>query len=313
MTQERLYWVCICLLAFPIGCSKSHQASTSVGAEVDAGDSQTDASENGESDSQAGGSEDARTNGDEEESGGSDSDEDTKKGGTGSNGGSSGIEFGSGDGTAGQRGGGSAGDVHYDRDDFEPYNEFTVLPIPRPVCPEMPPTEGTACADPGTPIPNMGTEHNSLVCGYGTSPRTDCRQIYQCKSDGTWGLNDSAHFAWKYSCEVPPEDACPETPTPGESCGTVLSDTVTNVVCEYEGLTVCTCSGTQALYSASGVSWQCFEPPSDSRCPPIMPNFGEGCEVQALECVYNDPCIVSGDAVFCRRGEWIMSDQQCLL
>jgi len=296
MTHDRLYWVCICLSAFTIGCSKSHQASISVDAEVDAGESQADASENVESDSQAGGSEDARTNGDEKESGGS-----------GSNGGISDTGFSSGNDRAGQGSGGSDGDVHYDRDDFEPYNEFTVLPIPRPVCPEMPPTEGTACADPGTPISNMGT-----VCGYGASTRTDCRQIYQCKSDGTWGLNDSAHFAYKYSCKEPPEDACPETPTPGESCETVLSSaTVTNVVCEYEGLTVCTCSKDQALFSGSGVSWQCFEPPSDSRCPPIMPNFGEGCEVQALECVYNDPCIVSGDAVLCRRGEWIMSDQLC--
>lgn len=305
MTQYRLYWVCICLLAFPIGCSKSHQASTSVDAGVDAGDSQTDASGKGELDSQAGGSSGTRTNGDEG-SGGSGSDEETKEGGTGSNGGISGTDFSSGNGGVGQGSGGSDEDIHYDRDGFEPYDESTILPIPRPVCPETPPTEGTACTDAGTSISGIPVNHQ---CGYGTSLRADCREVYYCTSDGTWGLYDPTY---RYACEAPPQDACPETPTPGESCETVLSATVLEVVCEFEGFTICTCSRVQTLMSGSlSASWRCFEPPGDSRCPPIMPNFGEGCDVQALECVYNDPCFDSGDAVFCRRGEWIGSFVIC--
>jgi hypothetical protein len=157
MTRDRLYWVCICLLAFPIGCSKSHQVSTSVDAGVDA------------EDSQAGGGRGTRTNSDEESVG------------AGSNGGIGGTGLSSGNGGAGQGIGGSAGEVHYDRDDFEPYDELTILSIPRPVCPETPPIEGTACADPG---PSTSVYHR---CGYGTSLRADCRQVYYCKSDGTWG------------------------------------------------------------------------------------------------------------------------------
>ena len=73
-------------------------------------------------------------------------------------------------------------------------------------------------------------------------------------------------------------------------------------VCEYGAATTCTCGPRYFRDGASG--WSCNASPSTPGCPPVAPNFGEGCDLQGTECAYGPICQPGGGRWFCRAGVW---------
>jgi len=262
--------------------------STSEDAQVDSGDSHTN-----DFTSDASGSESAGFGKSTNSSGNGNTGSDAE-GGKGSDidsSGNGGSFSDSGSGGASQVSGGNSGTDSERLEDFEPRNENSVSSTPRPVCPETPPTDGAECSNP------------DLWCGYGTDLRADCREMYVCESDGIWTLRKGAD----YQCTQPADNACPQAPIPGASCSLIDAGVAYGgIVCEYDGFVLCTCSFEQRI-----MQWQCFDPPGNSRCPPVLPNYGEGCDIQALNCTYGDPCLPSGATVFCRRGAWEEGYAEC--
>lgn len=170
------------------------------------------------------------------------------------------------------------------------------VPGPRPRCPTPEPTIGSDCL----------TDDEGLLCFYGEDPRVACRGRYECH-EGTWRLPPGIFGL----CHEPEEDFCPSEQPPSADVCTV-STAGPDMVCGYENNLSCMCYG-HGLGNEPGGSgyWNCFGPPADGRCPAVIPNLGEGCEVQALQCRY-EPASCDGasyDTVFCFNGEWELGEE----
>jgi hypothetical protein len=73
--------------------------------------------------------------------------------------------------------------------------------------------------------------------------------------------------------------------------------------CVYEDA-MCSCMN--GVHWASGSDrWLCYGPPRDADCPKSLPNIGEGCATQGVQCSYLEGCDVPPySTVFCRNGAW---------
>lgn len=146
--------------------------------------------------------------------------------------------------------------------------------LPPPVCPEAEPGVGGECADEG------------LACSYGDSPTPHCRRYYDC-AGGAWELSPANA---NYTCTAISD--CPAKPAFEEACG----EAEPGIPCVY-GNVLCFCDGGY---------WNCFGPPANEDCPLVLPNIGDGCTEQALECNYaSDGCWAPPNStVFCHDGAW---------
>jgi hypothetical protein len=160
--------------------------------------------------------------------------------------------------------------------------------LPRPECPEVEPTPGVACGDPG------------LRCGYGGGRTPYCRTEYQCK--GTWQSTARP----LPGCPTPNREACPPTkPAAGDAC---VVGTLIDVPCEY-GETSCRCGAGPLASEGDPGRWLCYGPPADTACPEIVPNVGEGCRTPGRECWYDpEGCLDARLYVTCRGGSWQPGD-----
>lgn len=171
------------------------------------------------------------------------------------------------------------------RDDCDP-TAVRPEPLPRPRCPEA------------EPAPDAPCDESGLRCGYGDALVADCRRYYRCE-DGWQPANSPLG-----TCSDPTLVAayCPDDRPEQDSPCEVGDDYITGP-CEY-GDRLCYCSTDLIRPGFEGL-WLCHGPPADPRCPARLPNAGEGCEVQALQCQYNVDCNASPDnKVFCFMGEW---------
>lgn len=161
-------------------------------------------------------------------------------------------------------------------------------PLPRPVCPVEEPAYGNAC------------EQTGLICGYGTSPNPFCRRDYECE-ESTWVVPQQLQ---QTRCVELPAGYCPqERPPDGTPC--LISDAGTEAPCSYGDLG-CYCQPPTPFYTGNEGNWTCLGPPMDPRCPASIPNIGEGCATQALECYYEASACGAHpySHVFCYRGAW---------
>lgn len=152
------------------------------------------------------------------------------------------------------------------------------VPLPRPVCPEEPPDLGTAC------------ERPIDLCTYGETNVAACRTFFTC-ADDVWSVPE--RFSGLV-CPAAPD--CPDAFPHGEACD---FDAIGASSCEYPGGYSCFCNRSER-------AWTCWGPPVDERCPELLPNIGEGCHVQALECTYAPfGCdALSTAGVLCFDGAW---------
>jgi hypothetical protein len=157
-------------------------------------------------------------------------------------------------------------------------------PLPRPHCPTTEPNAGDTCSN------------ASLYCEYGDSPAVNCRTAYTCaKADaGTAWVADIA-LSKVYACDS--AASCPSTPAPRTPCdvGSLGS------ACKYPGL-VCSCR----LSSHHMPGWSCLGAPENPICPEYLPNIGEGCAPNGVECDYAvDSCDPTPNrTLFCYEGAW---------
>lgn len=161
--------------------------------------------------------------------------------------------------------------------------EVRPKPGPPPSCPGDEPQEGTDCARDGE------------VCSYGDGIAT-CRAVLYC-DDGTWQDPQPT-----VSCPTAPD--CPQQqPEQGSACAVPVDGP--GAACRYEGAVHCYCGWSARAYPGSDSEWECWGPPRDERCPAELPNYGEGCTPQGLECNYSpDACFTVGSSVFCFDGVW---------
>jgi hypothetical protein len=136
-------------------------------------------------------------------------------------------------------------------------------PLPRPLCPATEPKAGDTCSN------------ASLYCEYGDSPAINCRTAYTCTkadADTVW-VADGA-LSKVYACN--PAPSCPSTPAPRPPCdmGGLGS------ACKFAGL-VCSC----ILSSHETPGWSCLGAPENPVCPEYLPNIGEGCAPNGVECM----------------------------
>jgi len=162
-------------------------------------------------------------------------------------------------------------------------------PLPRPRCPESEPALDERCAEAG------------LLCSYGTSPTPHCRRYYKCEAE-TW-IPDPAIYDQNYPCEELPSGYCPQEPAHETACTTAAFGLIP---CEYDALACyCVANTIEPIPGATGV-WKCYGPPADAACPRVLPNIGEGCATQGVECNYT-PYLCDAppySTVFCYQGEW---------
>lgn len=155
-------------------------------------------------------------------------------------------------------------------------------PLPPPVCPKAEPGDGEPC------------DQDRLRCSYGDSPTPLCRRYYQCDA-GSWLLDQA------FPCQTLPDDYCPATPAHGDAC--VVE--VPGLPCLYEEDVSCVCVATLAAQGRPG-NWRCYGPPPNKACPPTLPNIGEGCSTNGVQCNYAaDGCTAPPNStVYCFEGAW---------
>jgi hypothetical protein len=159
------------------------------------------------------------------------------------------------------------------------------VPDPRPVCPESEPQVGDSCTEAG------------LLCSYGEAATSSCRAYYQC-SEGSWTL-DTRLDPERYPCEPPAGHCPPEPPTLGDGCTPPPGYTP----CVYEDV-MCSCVAGNH-WATSAEQWLCYGPPDDPSCPALLPNIGEGCSTQGVQCSYVEDCeFPPYSTVFCYDGAW---------
>ena len=159
-------------------------------------------------------------------------------------------------------------------------------PLPRPKCPTTEPNAGDAC------------DQEALYCEYGEAPAVYCRSAYTCENAGAgnaW-VTDAA-LTKVYPCTPATPTVCPSAPAARSPCDASLL----GLACQYPGL-VCHCS----LPSKGQPGWACFGAPENLACPEHLPNIGEGCAPNGIECDYAfDSCDPTPDReVFCYEGAW---------
>lgn len=172
-----------------------------------------------------------------------------------------------------------------------------VVPGPRPECPDEQPTEGSSCSEVTL----------DLSCSYGEAANTSCRTFARCVGV-TWQITDPA-----FECHDPEDGFCPnEQPEQFSKCTVGSHGSI--ATCQYPTNVTCAC-GTRERQPGDASQWGCVGPPSDPRCPVQIPNAGEGCDVQALQCTYA-PSACEGqiyDTVFCYQGQWeYVTSKNCL-
>jgi hypothetical protein len=156
-------------------------------------------------------------------------------------------------------------------------------PLPRPSCPLEEPQRGDPCSA------------EDLLCGYGDAPTPRCREYYRCQNGG-WTKDPSLD---QYPCVM--NTNCPDM---AENLSACTLETA-GVPCAYPGLLCFCATGKNSQPGARGY-WNCYGPPMNSDCPATLPNIGEGCAAQGLECHYAvDGCSAPPHStVFCREGAW---------
>ena len=114
-------------------------------------------------------------------------------------------------------------------------------------------------------------------------------------SASKWALDASD----AYPCVTATQ--CPSAPPQGAACQVE----VPGVPCAYTGL-LCFCEAASDAAAGADGHWGCYGPPADPACPALLPNLGEGCATQALECHYssNGCTAPPNSTVFCRGGAW---------
>lgn len=151
------------------------------------------------------------------------------------------------------------------------------VPQPRQDCPEEEPVVDSECIQP------------QQLCSYGESEQAACRRFYRCNA--TWQIDSRSTLV---SCRMPPKGYCPPEPPHGSECE--ISSAGPDVPCSYTAFE-CYCEG---------YKWNCYGPPADPRCPVSLPNIGEGCDEQGVECAYAvNGCVAQPySTVFCYQGSW---------
>jgi hypothetical protein len=149
------------------------------------------------------------------------------------------------------------------------------------LCPPDEPADGAPC-----PALN-------LACGFGDSPRPECRHLWSCTNQGWREAQGSCADLTSF---------CPAAQPDGSVC-TPINDPSQNGYCAYAGdvLCLCPCVGTRACGPGN---WVCHSPPTTDGCPATAPNLGSACSAQGLQCSYGDPCDGYGTDLYCRAGTW---------
>ena len=163
-------------------------------------------------------------------------------------------------------------------------------------CPVHVPAVGSECAKPGQ------------TCGYGDSPRPECRELVVC------GNARSGKSVWEDrsgSCVGPPPAYCPaEQPLDGSSCELpMIADAP--IACTFDSAACyCTpCLGLRCLDPAP--TWVCVEGGLETGCPTVAPNLGTVCTVEGLDCTFGNPCRGIGTVLACRGRAWTEGDVTC--
>jgi hypothetical protein len=140
----------------------------------------------------------------------------------------------------------------------------------------------------GAPCPAL-----NLACGFGDSPRPECRHLWSCTNQGWREAQGSCADLTSF---------CPAAQPDGSVC-TPINDPSQNGYCAYAGdvLCLCPCVGTRACGPGN---WVCHSPPTTDGCPATAPNLGSACSAQGLQCSYGDPCDGYGTDLYCRAGTW---------
>jgi hypothetical protein len=157
-------------------------------------------------------------------------------------------------------------------------------PLPRPICPESEPEVDAAC------------DRSGLRCSYGTAKTPQCRDQYECRA-GSWQPVESV-----WPCSTHPAGYCPKAPQHEAAC-TIEIEGI-GIPCDY-GAVRCSCVSRVIQQDSPGM-WVCIGPPENPACPAELPNLGEGCQENGLECNYAwDGCTAApGSTVFCFDGAW---------
>lgn len=158
--------------------------------------------------------------------------------------------------------------------------------LPRPQCPTTEPSVGDSCTI------------NALYCGYGDSPAANCRRAYTCtQTNGSsqWLLDATVTQAGP--CVMPIAGQCPPAAAPRMPC----DRGALSVACQYPGL-VCQCQ----LSSRDLPGWVCLGAPENILCPELLPNVGDGCAPNGIECDYavNSCDPTPNRTLFCYQGAW---------
>ncbi len=156
-------------------------------------------------------------------------------------------------------------------------------PLPRPICPLQEPQVGEACSVP------------DLLCSYGDAPTPRCRGYYQCEN-GSWTEDAALN---NFPCLANAD--CPATAANVSQC--TLENT--GIPCAYPDQ-LCYCASGKNKQTGAPGYWNCYGAPVNQDCPATLPNIGEGCAEQGLECHYAvDGCTAPPHStVFCRDGAW---------
>ncbi len=154
-----------------------------------------------------------------------------------------------------------------------------------PGCPASPPASGGACSP------------ESIDCEYGSSPRPDCNQQFQCVG-GHWQDHSSGTIC-------PPPTDCPSTYasiTPGNDCNP------DGLACAYPGDGTCFCTTNFGVQKQTP-AWLCVA--ATSQCPSPRPDIGSACSQPGQQCDYGS--CQGGAALSCTGGVWTQVSTPCPL
>ncbi len=149
-------------------------------------------------------------------------------------------------------------------------------------------------------LPTGACAIEGLACSYGTDPRHECRDASEC-TQGQWVVHHAA-------CSPPSGgDVCGGAPPAAGSVCAIDGD-----FCAYGDGTMCGCSACSGggPCMAPPPHWQCSTPATG--CPSALPNEGTTCAPEGRDCVYGQPCGVSGVETKCVQGLWVwLPGQAC--
>lgn len=164
-------------------------------------------------------------------------------------------------------------------------------------CPQPMPEDGDPCV--------LQTDGNGFPivadCTYGDDPRPSCRKLARCTLEGEWEITD-------------PDSSCNDGPLP-EGCGTMphavgSECTDTELSCWYPSGKHCWCSPCRdgiaypVCEPIDPPQWACSEPASG--CPTTVPQAGDSCTQEGLDCGPN--CDLQ---VVCQGGTWVWLQGNC--